>query len=100
MIGDTSVGVLLNTKEVRAMGKAFCGKAASWTDRTLRRAKDKANKRRTVVWQLWTTQDADALVAHFKAQGVINEITRTGVAADMFTRTSGGEYVRVKALLA
>ena len=96
MVGDTSVGVLLNTKEVRAMGKAFCGKAANWTDKT----SERDEKRRSVVWQLWTKQDADALVAHFKAQGVINEITRTGVACDVFTRTAGGEYVRVKALLA
>jgi len=100
MIGTSDTGILLNTKEVRAMGKAFCGKAAGWTDRTLKRKADRDNKRRSVVWNLWTKQDADALVAHFKAQGVINEITRTGVDSDYFTRTSGGEYVRVKALLA
>ena len=96
MIGTSDTGILLNTKEVRAMGKAFCGKAAGWTDKT----SERNEKRRSVVWNLWTKKDADALVAHFKAQGVINEITRTGVDSDYFTHTSGGEYVRVKALLA
>lgn len=97
MIGDTSVGVLLNTKEVRAMGKAFAGFGAQYTDKTLT---DKANKRRSVVWHFMNAKDADALAAHFKAQGVINEVTRTGVAGNMWTQASGGEYVRVKALLA
>jgi len=100
MIGDTSVGVLLNTKEVRAMGMAFCGFGAQYTDRTIKGRENKANKRRSVVWHFMNAKDADALAAHFKAQGVINEITRTGVDSDYFTRTSGGEYVRVKALLA
>ena len=85
--------MLLNTKQVRVLGKAFCGKAAGWTDKTLK--KDKANKRRSVVWQLWTTQEADALVAHFKKMGVTNKITRTSVAVNMFTHNAGGEYVRV-----
>jgi hypothetical protein len=88
--------VLLNTKQVRDMGRAFTGVAAQWTDKT----SERNEARRSVVWNLWNTRDADALVAHFKAQGVINEITRTGVDADYGSRTSGGEYVRVKALIA
>jgi hypothetical protein len=83
--------ILLNTKQVRKMGSAFCGVNAQWTDKT----SDNNTDRRVVVWNLWNTKDADALVAHFKAQGVINEIKRTGVDADYMTRTSGGEYVRV-----
>ena len=100
MVGDTSVGVLLNTKEVRAMGMAFCGFGATYTDRTIRGRENTANKRRSVVWHFMNAKDADALAAHFKAQGVINEVTRTGVAGNMWTQASGGEYVRVKALLA
>lgn len=86
----------LNTKQVRALGKAFCGKAAQYTDKTV---EDKASKRRSVIWHLWTTQDADALAAHLRAN-CTNKVTRTGVAADMFTQASGGEYVRVIADIA
>ena len=88
--------VLLNTKEVRAIGKAFAGFGAQYTDKT-----SEANSaRRSVVWCFIDGGEADALVAHFKAQGVINEITRTGTMANMWTHSGGIEYVRVKALLA
>ena len=86
--------VLLNTKEVRKMGKAFAGFGAQYTDKT---KEDKLNTRRSVVWCFINSREADALVAHFKAEGVINEITRTGTMADMWRRTGGIEYVRVKA---
>ena len=94
------MGKVLNTKEVREMGKAFCGKAAQWTDRTLKRKVDRDNKRRSVVWNLYWAKDADALFAHFKAQGIGNKITRTGVDSDIFKHVRGGEYVRVIADLA
>lgn len=87
---------LLNTKQVRAMGKAFAGFGAQYTDKT----SEKQEQRRSVVWCFIDSREADALVAHFKAQGVINEITRTGTMANMWTHTGGVEYVRVKALLA
>lgn len=92
--------VLLNTKEVCAMGKAFTGLRARWVDKTSKTEANKHSKRRSVIWHFYDGRDADALVAHFKARGVINEITRTGMDADYASRTSGGEYVRVKALIA
>lgn len=88
--------VLLNTKQVRDMGRKFAGVAAQWTDKT----SDNNEQRRVVVWNLWNTRDANALVAHFKAQGVINEIKRTGVGCDIHRHVSGGEYVRVFANIA
>ena len=92
--------VLLDTKQVRDMGKAFAGFSARWTDKTSKTEANKNSKRRSVIWHFYDGREADALVAHFKAQGVINEITRTGIDADYASRTSGGEYVRVKALIA
>lgn len=86
--------MLLDTKQVRAMGKAFAGFGAQYTDKTLT---DKANKRRSVVWHFTKAEDANALAAHFKAQGITNEVTRTSVT---WYHQPGGEYVRVKALIA
>jgi hypothetical protein len=91
--------VLLSTKEVCAIGLAFTGERARWVDKTSKLEKNKDSKRRSVVWNLWDAKTADALVAHFKAQGVINEITRTGMLCDIHRHVSGGEYVRVKALI-
>ena len=88
--------VLLNTKQVRAVGKAFAGFGAQYTDKT----SDKQEARRSVVWCFYNSEKADALVAHFKKVGVINEVTRTGTMANMWTHSGGIEYVRVKALLA
>ena len=88
---------LLNTKEVRKLGMEFAGRAARYTDKT---KEDKLNTRRSVVWCFIDSREADALVAHFKREGVINEITRTGTMADMWKRTGGIEYVRVKAQMA
>lgn len=88
--------ILLNTKQVRKMGKAFAGFGAQYTDKT----SEKNEARRSVVWCFINAGEANALAKHFKDMGVINEVTRTGTMANMWTHSGGIEYVRVKALMA
>ena len=85
-----------NTKQIRALARNVSNVSASYTDRT---TKNKASKRRSVVFCFSNAQDADTLANYLRAT-CANKVTRTGVAADMWQHTSGGEYVRVKADLA
>ena len=88
--------MLLNTKQVRALARNVTSKSAKYTDRTLA---DKTSKRRSVIWHFYNTQDANMLEDYLR-KNCTNKVTRTGVMADYFTHTSGGEYVRVIADLA
>jgi hypothetical protein len=88
--------MLFNTKQIRALARNVTNKSAKYTDRT---QTDKTSKRRSVVWHFYNAQDADTLANYLRAT-CANEVTRTGVMADMWTHTSGGEYVRVIADLA
>ena len=88
--------MLFNTKQVRALARNVSNVSASYTDRT---TKNKASKRRSVVFCFSNTQDADTLANYLRAT-CANEVTRTGVARCYATRTFGGEYVRVIADLA
>jgi hypothetical protein len=88
--------MLFNTKQIRALARNVTNASAKYTDRTLT---DKTSKRRSVVWHFYNAQDADTLANYLRAT-CANEVTRTGVAADMWRHTGGGEYVRVKADLA
>jgi hypothetical protein len=86
----------LNTKQVRALARNVTSVTAKYTDRTLA---DKTSKRRSVIWHFYNTQDAEML-ANYLRRNCANKVTRTGVMADMWQHTSGGEYVRVIADLA
>ena len=88
--------MLFNTKQIRALARNVTNVSASYTDRT---TKNKASKRRSVVFCFSNAQDADTLANYLRAT-CANEVTRTGVTADMWRHTGGGEYVRVKADLA
>jgi hypothetical protein len=85
-----------NTKQIRALARNVSNVSASYTDRT---TKNKASKRRTVVFCFRDAQDADTLANYLRAT-CANEVTQTCVARDYITRTWGGTYVRVKADLA
>ena len=85
-----------NTKQIRALARNVTSVSAKYTDRT---TKNKTSKRRSVIWHFYNTQDADTLANYLRAT-CANEVTRTGVAADMWQHTGGGEYVRVIADLA
>jgi hypothetical protein len=85
-----------NTKQIRALARNVTNVSASYTDRT---TKNKASKRRTVVFCFRDAQDADTLANYLRAT-CANEVTRTGVASNFATYTHGGQYVRVKADLA
>jgi len=87
---------LFNTKQIRALARNVTNVSASYTDRT---TKNKASKRRTVVFCFRDAQDADTLANYLRAT-CANEVTQTCVARDYITRTWGGTYVRVKADLA
>lgn len=87
--------MLLNTKQVRNLGNAVAGFAAQYTDKT----SENNPKRRSVIWHFYKLEDADRLEAHLR-KNCTNKVTRTGVDADMWQRTSGGEYVRVIADIA
>jgi hypothetical protein len=88
--------MLFNTKQVRALARNVSNVSASYTDRT---TKNKASKRRSVVFCFRDAQDADTLANYLRAT-CANEVTQTCVARDYMTRTWGGTYVRVKADLA
>jgi hypothetical protein len=88
--------MLFNTKQIRALARNVTNVSASYTDRT---TKNKASKRRTVVFCFRDAQDADTLANYLRAT-CANEVTQTCVARDYITRTWGGTYVRVKADLA
>ena len=85
-----------NTKQIRALARNVSNVSASYTDRT---TKNKASKRRSVVFCFRNAQDADTLANYLRAT-CANEVTQTCVARDYITRTFGGTYVRVKADLA
>jgi hypothetical protein len=87
--------MLLNTKQVRALGNAVAGFGAQYTDKT----SEKNIKRRSVIWHFYNLEDADRLEAHLRAN-CTNKVTRTGVAGNMWTQAGGGEYVRVIADIA
>jgi len=87
---------LFNTKQIRALARNVTSVSASYTDRT---TKNKASKRRTVVFCFRDAQDADTLANYLRAT-CANEVTQTCVARDYITRTWGGTYVRVIADLA
>ena len=87
---------MFNTKQVRALARNVSNVSASYTDRT---TKNKASKRRSVVFCFRNAQDADTLANYLRAT-CANEVTQTCVARDYITRTWGGTYVRVKADLA
>ena len=88
--------MLFNTKQVRALARNVSNVSASYTDRT---TKNKASKRRSVVFCFRDAQDADTLANYLRAT-CANEVTQTCVARDYITRTWGGTYVRVIADLA
>ena len=88
--------MLFNTKQVRALARNVTSVSASYTDRT---TKNKASKRRSVVFCFSNAQDADTLANYLRAT-CANEVTQTCVARDYITRTWGGTYVRVIADLA
>jgi len=88
--------MLFNTKQIRALARNVTNVSASYTDRT---TKNKASKRRSVVFCFRDAQDADTLANYLRAT-CANEVTQTCVARDYITRTWGGTYVRVKADLA
>jgi hypothetical protein len=85
-----------NTKQIRALARNVTSVSASYTDRT---TKNKASKRRSVVFCFSNKQDADTLANYLRAT-CANEVTQTCVASDYITRTWGGTYVRVIADLA
>jgi len=85
-----------NTKQIRALARNVTNVSAKYTDRT---TKNKTSKRRSVIWHFYNAQDADTLANYLRAT-CANEVTRTGVTADMWRHTGGGEYVRVIADLA
>ena len=87
---------MFNTKQVRALARNVSNVSASYTDRT---TKNKASKRRSVVFCFRDAQDADTLANYLRAT-CANEVTQTCVARDYITRTWGGTYVRVIADLA
>jgi hypothetical protein len=90
---------MLNTKQVRAIAKAYPGprpRAQTYTDKT---KEDKANTRRSVVFCFWDGADADAF-AGYMLRNIPNPVKRTGTTADFWKRNTGGEYVRVIAQIA
>ena len=90
----------LNTKQVRALANPIANKSATYTDRT---QKGKANKhctRRSVVYVFYNPSEADALYNTLKRTGMQNVIKRTSSPGNMWTHTSGGEYVRIIAEIA
>ena len=87
---------MFNTKQIRALARNVTSVSAKYTDRT---TKNKASKRRSVVFCFRDAQDADTLANYLRVT-CANEVTQTCVARDYITRTWGGTYVRVKADLA
>jgi hypothetical protein len=87
---------MLNTKQVRAIAKAYTGprfRAQHYTEKTQKQTNPNS-KRRSVVFCFWDAQDADAF-AGYMLRNMQNKITRTSVGYDMWTRRTGGEYVRI-----
>lgn len=92
--------MLLSTKGVREVAT----EAAYSLGLTLGRAwTDKAADEsvRLVAWRLWDAAEADLLAAELQkrlqAGGWANKVKRTSVEPCYSSRTSGGEYVRVRA---
>lgn len=59
---------------------------------------------RHLTFRFWSSAEADAvaqaLQLQLAQQGYTNKVRRTSVDSDWATHSSGGEYVRVKALFA
>lgn len=96
--------MLANRKTVKGIVETLADMKGSayerryWCDKTA----DKASNERRLVFKFGLEEEADKvakrLQAELKRKGYTNKVTRTSVTSDYFTRTSGGEYVRVKAL--
>jgi len=93
--------MFLNTKQVRAIVNPIAGFGAQYTDKTV---EDKASKRRSIIWHFYNPTDANNTLKQvqitFAKMGVKNKVTRTGTPSNMWTHTSGGEYVRIIADIA
>jgi hypothetical protein len=91
------------TKLVRELAKIVHGYTwadylckNTWTDKA-------ANGERYVAFRLRSAADADKLAEGLQfalfAAGYTNKVKRTSKAADWTSRSDGGEYVRVKAVM-
>lgn len=92
---------MLNTKQVRAIAKAYTGprfRAQHYTEKTQKKT-NPDSKRRSVVFCFWDGSDADAF-AGYMLRNTQNKVTRTGTTPDFWSRCNGGEYVRIIAEIA
>ena len=90
--------MFLNTKQVRALAKSATP-VKTYTDRTQKGPANKNKTRRSVVYMFYNPAEADALYSQlqntFRALQIQNTLKRTSSDSNMWTHTSGGEYVRV-----
>ena len=98
------------TKLVRELAKIVHGynwadylRKNTWTDKGQRVSTTKDNGTRYVAFRLNSAADADRLAEGLQfalfAAGYTNTVKRTSKAADWTSRSDGGEYVRVKAVM-
>ena len=98
--------MLATTKIVRRLARAINGggfEGDTWTDRGQRVSRTQDDGVRHVAFRLFDAEAADRLAENLEfalfAAGYANKVSRTTVRSDWMTRTAGGEYVRVKALI-
>ena len=65
-----------------------------WADKAVDATK------RNMAFRFWSSKEADTVARGLQtaltAQGYTNKVKRTTVNSDMWARTEGGEYVRVR----
>lgn len=100
--------MLANTKTVRKFARFIngggFGYAGTYTDKAVKDTNKADNGVRLLAFRLYNATEADRLAKELEvmlfASGYKNKVKRTTSESDWQRRVGGGEYVRVKALVA
>jgi hypothetical protein len=99
MLATTTI-VRKIAKQINGGGFGYCG---SYTDKVVKE-QGKDNGERYMAFRLYSKAEADKLAKELEVllfvAGYTNKVKRTTSKCNFKLRTGGGEYVRVKALLA
>ena len=88
------------TKQVKAIVKQLADMQADGYNRRIWADKAVDATKRNMAFRFWSSKEADTVARGLQtaltAQGYTNKVKRTTVNSDMWARTEGGEYVRVR----
>jgi predicted DNA-binding WGR domain protein len=95
--------MLANRKTVKAIVETLADmRGNGWERRSWCDKVSDTSPERRLVFKFGDESEADEVAKRLqfelKRKGYTNKVTRTSVNSDYMTRTTGGEYVRVKAL--